>query len=286
MNQAQVNTGKKWVAASAMVGLAALALVATPTSAHHPSVVKIGGTGGALGGLQLLAKSFMKSNPETRIVVLPSLGSGGGIKALAVGKIDLALSARKLKKTEQAKGIVATAYAKTPLIFATRHDSAISSVSQEDLAGIYAGKKSSWSDGSRLRLVMRPAKESDNKLLYNLSTEIKTAALSATKRSDLYVARTDQDNANAIERVRGSLGITTLGQITAEGRDIKPLAFNGVDGTIENLEKGAYPHSKTFYIVSKPEHTRAVAEFLQFVASPQGRSILSSSNHVVVDTSG
>ena len=253
------------------VGVAVSAMVPAPAAAHHPTVLRIGGTGGALGGMHLLAKSFMRSHPNTRIIVVPSIGSGGGIKALAVGKIDLALSARKLKKSERAKGLVATPYARTPLIFATRHDSEVESVSLADVAGIYDGRKTSWSDGSRLRLVMHPAKESDNKLLYALSPEIKQAALTATKRSDLFVSRTDQENANALERTKGALGITTLGQITAEERNIKALAFNGMRGTVENLAKGTYRFSKTFYFVSRTVRPAALAEFLQFLRSPKGQ---------------
>ena len=68
----------------------------------------IGGTGTALGGMQLLAKAFSEDHPEIKTVVLPSLGSGGGIKALGAGKIDLSLSARPLKDKESATGLTAT----------------------------------------------------------------------------------------------------------------------------------------------------------------------------------
>lgn len=51
--------------------------------------LRFGGTGGSLGPMRQLSEAFMKVNPDVAIEVLPSLGSGGGIKAVLAGAIDL-----------------------------------------------------------------------------------------------------------------------------------------------------------------------------------------------------
>jgi phosphate transport system substrate-binding protein len=66
--------------------------------------VKIGGTGNALGTMREVAKAYSKRNPGAKITVLPSLGSGGGIKAAADGAIDIAVSSRPLKDDETKVG--------------------------------------------------------------------------------------------------------------------------------------------------------------------------------------
>ena len=51
----------------------------------------IGGTGSSEPLVKLLFEELKKQSPDLTLnVVSPSLGSGGGIKALSVGKIDLA----------------------------------------------------------------------------------------------------------------------------------------------------------------------------------------------------
>ena len=62
--------------------------------------LRIGGTGAALGTINLLANAYSEINPDTSVEVLPSLGSGGGIKALIGGRIDIALSTRPASKEE------------------------------------------------------------------------------------------------------------------------------------------------------------------------------------------
>ena len=60
----------------------------------------LGGTGADLETMRVLGEAFEKANPGITIEVLPSLGSGGGIKALLAGVIDLALTARPLTKPQ------------------------------------------------------------------------------------------------------------------------------------------------------------------------------------------
>jgi ABC-type phosphate transport system substrate-binding protein len=49
---------------------------------------RIGGTGGALATMQQLADAYVQQHPGVRITVLPSLGSGGGIKALRLDGVE------------------------------------------------------------------------------------------------------------------------------------------------------------------------------------------------------
>lgn len=50
--------------------------------------IKIGGAGSALGSMKMLGAAFEKKHPGVKVVVLPSLGSIGGIKAVSKGALD------------------------------------------------------------------------------------------------------------------------------------------------------------------------------------------------------
>ena len=270
-------------AVSLVIALAALASApfGAVAQAHHPKGLLIGGTGTALGGMQLVANEFKKSHPNVKVTILPSLGSGGGIRALLAHKIGIAVSARPLKAKEQSKRIVATEYARTPLVFATRRDTATVDVTTEQLAPIYRSN-GDWPDGSRLRLVMRPLSESDNKLLGSMSKDLEAAIQHAVSREGQFIAMTDQENASALERIPGSFGMTTLAQIISERRHVKPLSFNGVSGTVEALNNKRYPYAKRLFYVSSSAPRRTAKAFLSFLNSDAGRAVLKSSGHLVV----
>jgi phosphate transport system substrate-binding protein len=253
--------------------LTATALVAQ-TDAQAAETLRIGGTGSALGGMQRLADAFMADNPDVRVVVLPSLGSGGGIKALIAGEIGLSVSARPLKPEEAAQGLIERQYATSPLVFATHPDTAADDVTLSQLVSVYRGDTTTWPDGTRLRLVMRPAAETDTAFLRTLSPEMDEAVTAALERADLFVAINDQDNATALEQIRGSLGLIALSQLKSENRDLKPLTLDGIAGTPETLVNGTYLYAKSFYIIDRPQPTVAGTAFVEFLASAKGEQLL------------
>ncbi|MBD1545858.1 substrate-binding domain-containing protein [Roseibium aggregatum] len=267
----------------AIAATAVIALAPQAGAAGSPARLVIGGTGTALGGMQLLAKAFSEDHPEIKTVVLPSLGSGGGIKALDAGKIDLALSARPLKDKESAKGLSATLYARTPIVFATHKKTPSGNVTLSELPGIYSGATSKWQDGTPLRLILRPEQESDTQLLRGLSRELDAAIATAFTRNELLVAVTDQDNASALETIPGSLGLTTLAQILSESRNLKPLTFDGQVASVDGLHSGDYPYCKTLYLVVGKDPSEALEAFVTYVFSKTGRDILTATGHDVAE---
>ncbi|MEO1017613.1 MAG: substrate-binding domain-containing protein, partial [Pseudomonadota bacterium] len=197
-------------------------------SVAEAATLKVGGTGAALGGMKLLATAYAQDHPDVQIEVLPSLGSGGGIKALLAGAIDIAVSARPLKDKERAAGAVDRAYARSPLVLATRNDNATDSVSVAELEGMYSGHLAEWPDGRTVRLIVRPPSETDIKLLRSLSPGMAEAVDMAIERPGLVSATDDQENAAMLEELPGSLGAISLGQVLSENRDLKLLSVDGV----------------------------------------------------------
>ena len=243
--------------------------------------IKLGGTGGALGTMRLLAGAFEASHPDTRILVLPSLGSSGGIKALLAGAIQVAVSARPLTDAEAAMGAVQLPYGRTPFVFATHTDNPVSDLSLDALVDIYAGNLKNWPDGRRIRLVLRPLGDSDSAMVRSISPAMREAKRQAEIRKGMLFAVTDQDTADNIEKIPGALGTTTVAQILSEQRAIKALRLNGVEGNPRALAEGRYPLSKQFFIVTSDPAPAQVRAFVAFVKSPQGRQILQRTGYWV-----
>lgn len=257
------------------------------SSAIAEEVLKMGGVGSVLGSMKLVAEAFEKSNPGIKVQILPSLGSTGGIKAVSNGAIDIGLSGRHLKEDERRQGSVEIEYAKSPLVFVTNKNNKVSGLSIRELVEIYEGKRQNWPDGTRIRLVLRPASDVDTSIIENISPEMSKAVKNALSRPGMIVAITNQESDAVVEKTPGSLGASTLTQVISEKRSLKMLSFNGVAPSVNNLTQGSYPLFKPFFIVTKPNPSASVQKFIDFVRSREGRKILEQTGNVVItSTSG
>ena len=250
--------------------------------ADQQVILRIGGTGGAYGGMKVLAQAFQRQDPQIQVVFPSTLGSTGGIKAVLAGAIDIALSTRPLTPKETQGGAVAHLYARTPFVFATpdKQEAAAAHFTLNDIAAIYAGTNSTWPDGSPLRLVVRPESDYDSDLLKNMSPAMAKAVSQAQARRGMRIAVTDTDNANILVDLKGGLGSIGLAQMVADKLPLYPLSLTGVTPSLETLKNGTYSYSKSFSLVTGSSPKPEARKFVQFVFSPQGREILKQTGHL------
>jgi len=251
-----------------------LMLTALLSAPAHGELIKIGGTGSALATMRIMAEEFLKANEGDNVVVLPSLGSGGGIKAVLDGAIDIGLSTRSLVNEERAQGVAETTYGKTPFVFAVYQENMTTGFTTSNLVDIYSGKTQTWPDGMLIRLIMRSEREKDTVVLKSISPEMKQAVESALSRKGMIFTTTDQETADKIIEVPGVLSTATLALIISEKRPIRALALDGAKPTTEAIVDGSYPLSITFRFVTKKEPSQLARRFIDFVHSEIGRSIL------------
>jgi phosphate transport system substrate-binding protein len=225
--------------------------------------------------MKLLAEAFRKESPDVSVAIPQGMGSSGGIRAAMAGKLDIGLSARPLTPEEQARGARQRPYSRTAFVFGANPAVKRSGVTLAELVDVYGGRKTAWSDGTPLRLILRPASDTDNFALGRISPEMADAVALALKRKGLTVAMTDQESADAIERTPGSIGTTTLALVVTERRKIRILSLDGVAPSTAAVRDGSYPHAKTFYLVTGPNPSPAAERFIRFVLSSAGRAILS-----------
>ncbi len=252
----------------------------TPSARASGGAVRIAGTGGALGTMRALAEAHRRRDSAAEVRFLPNLGTSGGIAAVLEGAADIALAGRPPNDAERAAGArrtpyARTPYARTPFAFATRAEAAATrAVTLDDVVRIYAGEIADWPDGTPIRIVRRPATDSDTALLASASPVIARAVAAAGRRPGLLTAGRDQDNADALEAVHGSFGGITLAQFLSEGRRLALLALDGVEPTPGAVAAGRYPLCKAFFFVTRAEPAPAAAAFMRFVAGPEGAAVL------------
>lgn len=255
---------------------AALVLVALLCAgpARGVEVVRVTGTGSALGAITRAARAYEQRRPGTRVQILPSVGTAGAIKAVAAGAIELAVAGRALRPEERDRGLSALPVAYSPFVFAAGPRAGATAIGLSDLVRMYAGEQQSWPGGERVRPVLRPAGDADSAYVRSISPLLAAAYDAAFARGGMPMAATNQESDGLAARTPGALAVTTLAQLVTEPHGLTPLAWEGVEPTLANLAAGRYPLWKPFYAVvpgAVPERTR---RFLDFLGSPEGRAIL------------
>jgi len=255
----------------APIAIAALFAGALPVSVTA-APLRLGGTGGAIGMLQQLGTAFT-ANSGIAVVVIPNLGSSGSIRALTEQKLDVVVSGRPLRPAEAAGGLTGAGALRTAYVMATSHPKP-NGLKSAELADIYKTASATWSDGTPIRIILRPRSDSDTDLMGELFTGMREAIEVARRRPDVPTAATDQDNADMAERVKGSLTGTTATQIKTENRHLQAVPLDGVAPTFANFESGTYRYTKKLYFIVRAASGPDVTRFVEFVRSPEGLKLL------------
>ena len=245
-----------------------LAVPLLAATAAQAQTLRAGGTGSALGLLRQVGAEFATAS-EIKVDIVHGLGSSGAIRALADGKLDLAVSARPLKADEAAQGLVQAAVLKTAFVFATSHRNP-NGLKSDELARIFAADKPTWADGKPIRLILRPRSEADTALMGQLFAGMDAAIETVRRRVEVPAAATDQDNVDMGERVPGSLIGTTATQLATEHIKLRVVPLDGIEPSFANFESGAYRYAKKLYFLTRPNGTPEAGRFIDFLRSPQG----------------
>jgi phosphate transport system substrate-binding protein len=247
-------------------------LLATWTASAES--LSTGGTGSAEPLLRLLFEEFRKQNPTATLKQIPALGSGGAIKALSAGRVDLAIAARSLTPEEARAVGPPVIFAETPLVLASHAAQTAAGFTLEQLAQVYAGQLQTWQDGSPIRLILRPSFESDTLMLRSMSPAMERAVTAATLRPGMVTIDGDLDAVMLLAATPGSLGPTTLGLLKASNTRLTVFSINGVLPSLATLQDGSYPWRKQLSIVPPLQPSQLAKRFTAFLHSDAARRLL------------
>ncbi|MBI5785914.1 MAG: substrate-binding domain-containing protein [Rhodocyclales bacterium] len=233
--------------------------------------IRVGGTGAGTVLVQYLVDSYAKSHPGvTAEVLMPPLGSNGGLRALAAGAVQVAVVSFPFSRQAVPVNVGAGKYipwVRTPLMFTGRAVADGVQLTIGQVADIYAGKVTRWPDGQPLRLITRTERETDTKILRSLSREMDAAVTLAEKRIGLPFAENDIENQQMLERIPGSFGVIGLGQVLLSNSALNPVRLDGVEPSVVNLRRGSYRFQKPLFLVVSETASPATLEFCRYLQS-------------------
>jgi phosphate transport system substrate-binding protein len=257
------------------------------TSAAGSQSITLKGSDTVLPLAQAEAEEFMLENSDKSITVTGG-GSGVGITALIDGEVDIATASREIKaeETEAAKanGInpVETTIAYDGISVVVNPENPVSELTFDQLRGIYNGTISNWKDvgGEDLEIVVISRDSSSGTYEYFKEEvlqgdEYRADALTQPATGGI-VGEVSQ-NPNAI----GYIGVAYLDET------VKALNLDAGNGSeapsSENILSGAYPLSRSLYFYTNGEPSGLTKEFIDFVLSETGQSLVTEVGYFPVE---
>jgi len=244
--------------------------------------LRIGGSGTDLATFRLIADEFEKLNPSIKVEIPDSIGSGGAVKAVKSGWLDIGLMSRPLKSSELSSKLVSYLYGSTPLVFAVSRAYSVSSVSLKQLEAIFNGELTQWNSKDEIRLILRPKSDSDTLLLLDKYPHLKASINRAHLQHGLPIAISDQDAIKYLKDLPGAFGTTTLALLLSESHDVKVLALDGVAPSNENNN---YPLNKELFIVLPTKVSTNTKKFIEYLRSPKCIEIFKRTGHRIFEFS-
>jgi phosphate transport system substrate-binding protein len=241
-------------------------------SGYEGRKITIAGTGDSEQLLRVLAKSLEEKLKGCKIEVPDSIGSGGGIKALVAGKVDLARVARPLKMNEEKSGLTYKLFAKSPVVFVINPSvTNIDNITTEQIIGIYSGSIINWQElGIQYGKIYPVTRETGDSSLKIINKNISDFEKISTK-----VAKTIYNTPQTIDalvRHRNTIGFAPMSAVA--GTKLRILKVDGIYPSIENVSNGKYRLVVPLGIVYKEEPAGLTRKFIDFLYSDQGQRII------------
>lgn len=255
-----------------VIAIAITAIISTAQA----DVIRIGGTGMTLGLVQALKAPFEKHSPEDQLMIIPGMGSGGGIAALADAALDVSVSGRPLKDREKVKGLITHPFIETPFVLVANTTKPLDFSTQE-LIKIFSGEEVYLADGSRTRLILRPVGDSVTKFLEKEIDGMTTALTKARIIPGIPVAQTDQENMKLAIQMNGAVTAMTMTQVRTEPNSLELIKINGADAEKFITGEGTYPYKTNAWIVTPTVITPSVQRFLDFLNTSQALGVYKES---------
>ncbi|MCR5145143.1 MAG: phosphate ABC transporter substrate-binding protein [Lachnospiraceae bacterium] len=219
---------------------------------------------------EALSESFMEKNPGVTVNI-EYTGSGAGLESLAADSIDIGNASRALKDDEKAGGAVENIVAIDGIAVITDKENAITDVSSEDLAKIYTGEITNWSElGGTDQPIVVVGREAGSGTR-DAFEEIMDIADKCNYAQEL-------DSTGAvlakIAATPGAIGYVSLDVVDDT---VTGMKIDGVEASEEQILSGAYLLQRPFVMATNgeiSEQSELVQAWFDYINSDEGKEAI------------
>ncbi len=235
--------------------------------------VVIGGSGGLIDEMEILAKAHMAKNPADKIeVITEPMSTTGGIEGVKNGRFAIGLVTRPPKGEEKAQ-LLYRAVGRVLVGIGVHNSQPINDITESQICDVFSGKISSWKEigGGEGKITVVGRKKDDNN---DVEMRQKIACFKDLKvtAEAVFVVR-GNELMDAVHRRPGVIALINGGSNLLERPNIKVLAINGVPGAPETVKSGKYKYYNERGIVTLGQPQGAAKRFLDFVAGSEGQKV-------------
>lgn len=209
-------------------------------------------------------------------------GSSAGIKDTKAGTNNIGASSRELKEDEVEETLKTEVFAYDGIaVIVNPANEAVSDITVEQLADIYSGKITNWSEvggaDADIFVVSREESSGTRSAFEELITLEDAGGLTSTAA----VSEGNGPVQAAVAENENAIGYVSFSFIDDS---VKPLTVGGVEATADLAKSGEYPLSRPFlFCYYDDKVTEAGKAFLEFALSEDGQICVEDNQGIRVD---
>lgn len=257
--------------------------LATSIHAQTSEKIVVDGSTGVMPLVAALAKVYQERYPAATVEMGKGLGTKARLRALAQGKIDIALASHGLVAGELARqGMAVHAIAKVAVVFGVNASVPTANLTDRHICDLYAGTITNWRELGGPDLAIAPRTRPDSEV----DAEVvrgKIACLKDLKMPEgVKVMPRSGDMAKELATSVGAIGMTTTTVVEQSRGQIRLVSLNGILPSAENVERKIYTLIRDSFLVTKAPPPPAVSRFVDFVRSSTGTAVIVANGAVPV----
>lgn len=248
------------------------------------------------------ARLFKQSHPDV-MVVIGGGGSSSGVKNAGEGTVDIGMASRKLKEKEisQYPSLVPIPIGLDGVAIIVNKKNPVTGITRDQLQQIYTGQIDNWKaiggKDAPIDLVGILLKHGTASVFMKYvglegeeegegsgkSIRYRAKDGNATANVTAKGADGNQPACAAVLTKPNAIGFASIGfaqSLADKGAGIKLLELEGAVPDIASVKAGTYPLVRPLQVVTKGEATGVVGEFIAFLSSSQGKTIVSDNGYI------
>ena len=243
------------------------------------------------------AEAYREVEPTVSIAVTGG-GSGTGIASLINGTVDIANASRPMKDTEiedaRANSIepVEHVIAIDALAVILNNENPVSELTIPQLSDIFTGRITNWSEvgGNDAPIILLSRETNSGTHVYFLEEVVR---LGEKENSDIFAPQTllmpsSVGITSEVRRNPNAIGYDGLGYVDPIHEKVLAIATDDkspfITPTVETAKAGIYPLSRDLYMYTAGEPSGAIADYLDWILSPDGQQIVENLGFVPLET--